>query len=91
MSDKLSPAQVNDKLSKLDGWTNKQGSLVKEFVFADFKAAMAFVNRVAGLAELANHHPDIAIVYNKVSLQLSTHSAGGITDKDFDLAAAIDG
>jgi 4a-hydroxytetrahydrobiopterin dehydratase len=63
--------------------------LTRTFVFKDFLASLAFVNQVAGLAEKAGHHPDIDIRYNKVRLGLVTHSAGGLTAKDFDLAAAI--
>jgi 4a-hydroxytetrahydrobiopterin dehydratase len=71
-------------------WENTGHALVREFAFADFAGAMAFVNRVAQLAEELNHHPDITIRWNKVTLTLSTHSSGGLTQKDFTLAEAID-
>ena len=61
-------------------------ALEREFAFDDFVAALAFVNRVGGLAEAENHHPDIAIHYNRVTLRWWTHTAGGITDRDRDLA-----
>ena len=70
-------------------WQVEKGELTRTFVFKDFLASLAFVNQVAGLAEKAGHHPDIDIRYNKVRLGLVTHSAGGLTAKDFDLAAAI--
>ena len=69
------------------GWSEVNGALEREFDFADFVEAMAFVTRVAELAEEANHHPDVAITYNKVTLRWWTHTAGGITDRDRELAA----
>lgn len=72
-------------------WTNIDNTLAKTFVFEDFVCALAFVQRVGGLAELAKHHPDITINYNKVHLRLQTHDAGNvITQKDLDLAESID-
>jgi len=87
--------RVNDgtivfRLSGLKGWERKGDELVKTYKFLDFATAMEFVNRAADLAERANHHPDILIHWRTVTLTLSTHSAGGITDKDFDLAAQLD-
>jgi 4a-hydroxytetrahydrobiopterin dehydratase len=69
-----------------EGWSEVDNALEREFRFADFRAAMDFVNRVAEVAEEENHHPDIAISYNRVTLRWSTHSAGGITDRDSVLA-----
>ncbi len=71
------------------GWELKDGAIVKLYKFSDFVEAMIFVNRVAELAEEADHHPDILIRYNKVTLTLVTHSAGGLTEKDFGLAREI--
>ena len=82
-------------------WENTGHALVREFVFADFAGAMAFVNRVAQVAEEGrldavfvaeelNHHPDITIRWNKVTLTLSTHASGGLTGRDFQLAEALD-
>jgi 4a-hydroxytetrahydrobiopterin dehydratase len=68
----------------------ENGELTRTFTFADFRAALGFVNRVGELAEAAGHHPDIDIRYNKVRLGLVTHDSGGITAKDFDLAGKID-
>ena len=75
---------------QLPGWELKEGTLTKLYKFTDFKEAMAFVNRTAELAESMDHHPDILIQYNKVRLTLVTHSAKGLTEKDFRLAREID-
>ncbi|HZQ26079.1 MAG TPA: 4a-hydroxytetrahydrobiopterin dehydratase [Acidimicrobiales bacterium] len=72
-------------------WDETDGHLVKVVKKADFKEALAYVNRVGELAEARNHHPDIAISWNTVTLTLFTHSAGAITDADHELAQAIDG
>jgi 4a-hydroxytetrahydrobiopterin dehydratase len=73
-------------------WRREGDALVRDFEFADFAGAMAFANRVADAAEAANHHPDILVHgWNKVRLTLSTHSAGGVTDADHQLARTIDG
>ncbi len=69
-----------------EGWSEVGDALEREFRFGDFRAAMDFVNRVAEVAEEANHHPDIAISYNRVTLRWWTHTAGGITDRDRELA-----
>ena len=74
-------------MSVPEGWSEVDGALERELKFADFVEAMAFVNRVAELAESENHHPDLEINYNRVKLRWSTHSAGAITDRDRDMAA----
>lgn len=71
-------------------WETKDGKLVKVVQKADFAEALAYVNRVGALAEERNHHPDIEISWNTVTLRLWSHTAGGVTDADHDLAAAID-
>ena len=76
-------------MSKLGNWTLSESVISRKFVFANFTQAMRFVNRVARLAEAANHHPDITINYNKVKLALTTHDEGGLTMKDFRLADRI--
>jgi len=76
--------------SGLTGWTRRPDEIVKEYRFRTFPAAVEFVRRVADLAEAANHHPDILIRYNRVTLTLSTHDAGGLTGKDRALAVRID-
>ncbi len=75
----------------MGGWEQDGDALVRDLEFADFAAAMAFANRVADVAEAANHHPDILVHgWNRVRLTLSTHSAGGLTDADHALARQID-
>lgn len=83
----LSSAEVQSRLAALPGWQIEAGELVRTFHFKDFRAALHFVNQVGETAEAAGHHPDIDIRYNRVRLALVTHDAGGITAKDFDLAA----
>jgi 4a-hydroxytetrahydrobiopterin dehydratase len=86
----LSPQEVDEAVASL-GWTREGDELVKVVRRKDFKEALAYVNRVGELAEASDHHPDIAISWNTVSLRLSTHSAGGLTHLDVDLAQRIDG
>jgi 4a-hydroxytetrahydrobiopterin dehydratase len=86
----LSPAQITEGLKAFPNWQLENGTLVRNFTFADFVAAMGFVNSIADLAEQAGHHPDIDIRYNRVKLGLVSHDAGGITSRDFSLAAQID-
>lgn len=88
---KLNDLQIDEALQTLQGWEMKDGAIVRMYKFKDFLESMAFVNRVAALAEEADHHPDILIRWNKVTLTLVTHSAGGLTEKDFALARATDG
>jgi 4a-hydroxytetrahydrobiopterin dehydratase len=85
----LSDEQVRQQLQHLDGWSQQGKAIVRQFEFADFKGSMEFVNRVADAAEAANHHPDITINYNKVTLLLTSHDAGGVTDRDAKMAAKI--
>ncbi len=73
-----------------EGWTKVGDTITKTLTFEDFVDAVSFVNQVAVVAEQANHHPDIDIRYNKVTFFLTTHSAGGLTDKDVALASEID-
>ena len=71
-------------------WKEADGALVREYEFSDFKSALAFVNKVGELAEAVNHHPDIELGWGRVKVSLTTHSEGGITDKDHSLARKID-
>lgn len=87
---KLSPAAVESKLAALPGWSLNSDKLYRRFVFADFVEAFGFMSRVALLAETADHHPEWSNVYNRVEIYLTTHDAGGITERDFDLAQRID-
>jgi len=86
----LSAHEIQSRLTSVPDWQIESGELVRTFLFKDFRASLAFVNKVGDHAEKAGHHPDIDIRYNKVRLALVTHDAGGITQKDFDLAAAAD-
>jgi len=90
MTQRLDASEIAENLALLQGWSGDADQIEKMFEFATFAAALEFTNRVAALAEAANHHPDIDIRYSKVRLMLSTHSAGGLTGKDFALAARID-
>jgi len=85
----LSSAEITQALVQLPDWQLNEGLLNRTFNFTDFREAMSFVNSVAAVAERAGHHPDIDIRYNKVKLALTSHDAGGITEKDFALAAEI--
>lgn len=87
----LSPTDIQTRLKAIDSWKLESGELVRTLSFADFRAALAFVNQVGEVAEAAGHHPDIDIRYNKVRLALVTHDAGGLTANDFDMAGKIDG
>jgi 4a-hydroxytetrahydrobiopterin dehydratase len=91
MAERLTDDEVRQGLEGSQ-WRREGDAIVRDFQVSDFAAAMAFVNAVAGLAEAANHHPDILIHgWNKVRLTLSTHSADGLTQSDLDLARGIDG
>ncbi|MGB8261796.1 MAG: 4a-hydroxytetrahydrobiopterin dehydratase [Terracidiphilus sp.] len=83
----LSPQDARLRLRTLPGWEIEDSQLTRTFLFAGFPAAIAFVDRLAVRAEEAGHHPDILIRYNRVQLTLVTHDAGGLTEKDFSLAA----
>ena len=87
---KLTDAELKTYLSDMEGWAFLANAIHREFAFPGFRSAIAFVNQVADRAELAGHHPDIEIHYNRVYLSLSTHDAGGVTEKDIALAAEID-
>ncbi len=87
----LSEDDIRTALTELPGWDLAGGEIAKEYKFPDFVAAVAFVNRLADRAEVANHHPDLEIHYNPVRVALSTHSEGGITTQDTSLARVIEG
>ena len=89
--DLLTNEQISERLGKVPGWSRQGDSIVNVQTLADFRAAVLYVGAVAYLAEAANHHPDITIQWNKVTLTLSTHSAGGLTVNDFALAEQING
>lgn len=87
---KLKTAEIKSALLAIPDWKKSGAAIRRTFVFKDFTAAIRFVNAVAKPAEKANHHPDIDIRWNKVTLCLSTHSEGGLTAQDFALAQKID-
>ena len=87
---KLNAAQIKAALRTVPDWKKSGSAITRTYAFKDFVAAMKFVNAVAKLAEKAWHHPDIDVRWNKVTLTLSTHSEGGLTAKDFKLAAQFD-
>ena len=86
----LTQQEIDGFLRANPKWKLKDGELIREWTFNDFNLAIAFVNRVAAIAEAANHHPDIDIRYTKVHISLSTHDAGGITQSDLTLAQRLD-
>ena len=87
---KLSQSEIEPRMKTLSGWTLDGNAIRKQYVFAGFPEAVAFVNRLAPEAEAADHHPDILINYKRVTLTYSTHSEGGLTEKDFAGAVTAD-
>lgn len=86
----LSKQEIQQRLKEMPDWTHQGKSIHKRYTFKSFMPAIGFVNQIAEAAEKAGHHPDITINYSLVSIALSTHSEGGVTEKDFDLAKQID-
>jgi len=86
----LSNDEIERRLSQLDGWRLEADAIVRQFTFAGFPEAVAFVSRLVPGCEAADHHPDVTINYRRVTLSYSTHSEGGVTEKDFRGAAAAD-
>ena len=87
---KLSDAQIQANLEQVDGWTIEDGKLHKEFQFDNFVSAFGFMTQLALVAESMNHHPEWFNVYNRVTIDLTTHDAGGISDLDFQWAKQAD-
>jgi 4a-hydroxytetrahydrobiopterin dehydratase len=87
---KISRTEAEQRLKGLDGWALDGDAIRKQYTLADFPAAVNFVNRLVPVAEAADHHPDILINYKRVTLTYSTHSEGGLTEKDFAGASAAD-
>ena len=90
MMTKLALDEIQQRLKGLSGWTLEGDAIRKQYTFASFPEAIAFVDRLAPEAEAADHHPDILINYKRVTLTYSTHSEGGLTIKDFEGAATTD-
>lgn len=87
---KLTDAQIQENLTQVDGWTIENGKLHKEFQFDNFVSAFGFMTQLALVAESLNHHPEWFNVYNRVTIDLTTHDAGGISDLDFQWAKQAD-
>lgn len=85
----LSREQAEEMLEETPGWTHRNGAIERDFEFADFREAIAFINEVADIAEDEGHHPDISVYYNKVHLKLTTHKIDGLSQNDFIMAAKI--
>lgn len=90
MTQLLDEQTVEAGLARLDGWSREGEGIVRELRCGSFTEAIAFITRIAPLAEAADHHPELTNTYDRVGIRLTTHDAGGITQKDLDLAAAID-
>lgn len=90
MADALSEPEIQSKLDKLERWTRNGDTIERTFRFAAFMDGIEFINRLARAAEAADHHPDIDIRYTRVKLGLTTHSVGGLTALDFDMASQAD-
>ena len=86
---RLSDEEMDDRLSGLDGWERDGDAIRRQFELDDFKGSVDFVNRLTPEAEDMNHHPDLAISWNKVTVSITTHSEGGLTENDFELAGRI--
>jgi len=87
---KLSQAEIRKQLKTLDGWKLVDGQIAREFDFENFYHTMAFVNAVAWIANQQDHHPDMEVGYNKCRVAYSTHTVGGISEKDFACAVKVD-
>ena len=87
---KLSPEDIASHLATLDGWTQKGDTITREYKFSSYLAGIDFVVAIAKAAEAMNHHPDLSVGWRKVGVVLSTHSAGGITTLDFELAGKME-
>jgi len=86
----LKPAEVENLLKALDGWTHAGGAISKTYVFQNYYQTMAFVNAVAWLAHREDHHPDLAVGYRECRVQYTTHAIGGLSENDFICAAKVD-
>ncbi|WP_340066631.1 4a-hydroxytetrahydrobiopterin dehydratase [Ascidiimonas aurantiaca] len=88
--EKLTSQQIDEKLKSFEGWEYKENAIETTFEFSDFKDTFSVMTRIAFEAEIMQHHPDWSNVYNTLTIRLSTHDAGGVTQKDFDLAQVIE-
>ena len=90
MAGLLSEAELGEALGRLPGWTRERNAIRRQYQFRDFRAAMWFLNAVAAVADAMDHHPEWCNVYSRVTVTLSTHDAGGVTEKDIALAEAME-
>lgn len=86
----MNESTIRKELEFLADWRYSNNAIEKDYSFKNFAEALAFINKVGAIAEKMNHHPELINVYNKVKLRLTTHDAQGVTQKDFDLASAVD-
>jgi 4a-hydroxytetrahydrobiopterin dehydratase len=87
---RLSDEEIQERLEGVEGWKREGDAIQKEFELDDFKGSVGFVNRLTPVAEEMNHHPDLEISWNRVTVRTTTHSEGGLTGNDFELAEKID-
>lgn len=87
---RLSDDEIRDRLRGLEGWEREEDAITKDFKLGDFAGSVDFVNRITPVAEEMNHHPDLRISWSTVTVSITTHSEGGLTDNDFELASRID-
>ena len=87
----LSDSEIDSRLAELDGWEREGETIAKTFELADFVGSVQFVGKLVEPAEEMGHHPDLTVSWNKVGVSITTHSAGGLTANDFELAKRIDG
>ena len=90
MADLLSGEEIEERLSSLDGWEREGDAITKTFDRGDFVGSVEFVRRMVGPAEEMNHHPDLSVSWSEVTVSITNHAAGGLTEADFELAAKID-
>jgi len=86
---RLTDSEISERLRSLEGWEVRDSRLVKSFQFKDFMSAVHFVDEIAPLAEAEGHHPDLQVGWGKVVVELTSHDAGGLTEKDFEVAARL--
>jgi len=86
---RLTDSEISERLRSLEGWEVRDSRLVKSFKFKDFMSAVHFVDEIAPLAEAEGHHPDLQVGWGKVVVELTSHDAGGLTEKDFEVAARL--
>ncbi|HXG95666.1 MAG: 4a-hydroxytetrahydrobiopterin dehydratase [Chloroflexi bacterium] len=89
MMNRLTDSEISDRLRSLEGWEVRDSRLVKSFKFKDFMSAVHFVDEIAPLAEAEGHHPDLQVGWGKVVVELTSHDAGGLTEKDFEVASRL--